>query len=130
MRPRGSWSMIAKLAKVRARLVSGLSSGTTRVRTTFSRVGTSEVTETLIATWCFEYLRLRKVGGFNAIEMVAISALMLAFRTIISEASRRKYGGKGKSIVVSDRYSQMGDASRQRDLFGAERQRARVVRRT
>ena len=75
----------------------------TQVVTTCSRLKTSEVAEALIATWCVEFLRVRKIGGLNVVQIVTISVLMLGVKTIITEASRRRYGGKDKSTVVSNR---------------------------
>ena len=99
--------MHAKLVEVGAKLASRLSSGGTTVRTTFSRLKSSEVAEALIATWCIEFLRMRRMGGFNVVELVVISILMIGVRTIITEASRRKSSGHQGTMVMSNRYSQM-----------------------
>ena len=50
----------------------------------------SEVAEALIATWCIEFLRVRKVGGFHVVEIIVISALMIGVKAIVVEASKRK----------------------------------------
>ena len=97
--------MHAKLVGAIAKLVSKLSSGGTLVKTTFSHLKSNEVAEALIATWCIEFLRMRKFGGFNVIQLVAISLLMLGVRTIITEARRRKNGGHTRTVVVSNGYS-------------------------
>ena len=99
--------MLVQIAKVSSILGSKLSSVATQAGTTFSRLKKSDVAEALIATWCVEFLRVRKVGGFNVVEIVIISVLMLGVKTIIMEASRRRYSGKGRTFVMSNRTSQM-----------------------
>jgi hypothetical protein len=100
-------SMFAKAAEAATKLGSKLTKLPTRASTMFARVKKSEVAEALIATWCIEFLRVRKVGGFNVVEIVVISALMLGVKTIVMEASKRKYSGKARSVVVSRGPAQM-----------------------
>jgi len=99
--------MLAQIVKVSSNLGSKLSSVATQAGTTFSRLKKSDIAEALIATWCVEFLRVRKIGGFNVVEIIVISVLMLGVKTIIMEASRRRYSGKGKSFVMSNRTTQM-----------------------
>ena len=104
---------------------SGLSSTFTRVRTTLSQLSKSEVAEALIATWC---VRVRKVGGFNIVEVVVISALMLGVKTVIQEAGRRRGSEGPKSLVMSNRYTQMGQMGTNRNSSHTDR-RVRQSRR-
>lgn len=66
----------------------------------FSKINKSEVAEALIATWCIEFLRVRKIGGFNVIEIVVISAVMLGVKAMVIEASRRRYSDKERTFVM------------------------------
>lgn len=93
--------MHARLAGAIPTMGSKFSSSFSRARIMFSRLKKSEVAEALIATWCIEFLRVRKIGGFNVVEIVVISALMLGVKTIITEASRRRYSDQGKRFVMS-----------------------------
>ena len=97
----------AGVVGARSILGSKLKSLGTRASTTFAHVRKSEVAEALIATWCIEFLRVRKIGGLNVVQIVTISILMLGVKTIITEASRRRYGGKDKTLVMSNRYTSM-----------------------
>lgn len=75
----------------------------------FSHLKKEEVAETLLATWCVEYLRVRRLGGFHVVEIIAVSILMLGIRAIVTEASkRRNNGNKRRTYVVSTGDSQMG----------------------
>jgi hypothetical protein len=78
---------------------SRLSTASTQVKTTLSHLKSSEVAEALIATWCVEFLRVRRVGGFNVAQIMAISILMLVIKQIILEASRRNGNGETRVIV-------------------------------
>ena len=80
----------------------------TKVKRVLSNLKSSEVAETLVATWCVEYLRLRRLGGFNTVEIMAISLLMLSVKAIVTEASRRRYSDKDRTFVMSRRNPQMG----------------------
>lgn len=101
--------MHAKLVEVGAKLASKLSSLGGTVKTTFTNLRKDEIAEALIATWCVEFLRMRRLGSFNVVEIIVVSVLMLGVRTIINEAARRKHGGTTqKSVVVSDRITQVG----------------------
>lgn len=101
--------MHAKLVEVGAKLASKLSNLGGTVRTTLRGLKKDEIAEALIATWCVEFLRMRRLGSFNVVEIVVISVLMLGVRTIINEAARRRNGGvTKKSVVVSDRITQVG----------------------
>ena len=71
-----------------------------------SNLKSGEVAEALIATWCVEFLRLRRVGGFNVAQIMVISILMLTIKAIIIEASKRK--DNERSVVLSNRNTQMG----------------------
>ena len=73
----------------------------TKVADKLSNLKKSEVAEALIATWCIEFLRVRKIGGFNVVEIVVISALMLGVKTIVVEAGKRKYHGSKREVVMS-----------------------------
>ena len=80
----------------------------------FSRMKKSEVAEALIAAWCVEYLRVRKVSGFNVVEIIAVSALMMGARAVVMEAQRRRTDGEGKTVTVSSRITPVdGVAKRQ-----------------
>ena len=107
---------------------SGLSTSFTRAKTMFAQLSKSEVAEAMIATWCMEFLRVRKVGGFNVVEVIVVSALMLGVKTIIQEAGRRRGHEGSKSFVMSNRYTQMGRMAPYRDPFSADR-RVRRARR-
>jgi hypothetical protein len=96
-------------------LASRLRNLGTRASTTFAYVKKSEVAEALIATWCIEFLRVRKIGGLNVVQIVTISILMLGVKTIITEASRRRHGGKDKSIIMSNRFTSMEPVGNHRD---------------
>lgn len=74
----------------------------------FSRMKKSEVAEALIAAWCVEYLRVRKVSGFNVVEIIAISALMMGARAVVMETQRRRTDGGQNSVVMSNRTTQVG----------------------
>jgi hypothetical protein len=86
-------------AKVVASTGSRLGSVNTRVKTTLSHLKSSEVAEALIATWCIEFLRVRRVGGFHVAQVITISLLMLIIKAIILEAGRRNNGNHKKVIV-------------------------------
>jgi len=49
------------------------------------------------------------MGGFHVGQVVAISLLMLAVRTIINEASMRRDNGRHGSVGVSTQYAQMDE---------------------
>ncbi len=72
-----------------------------RVGKTLTNMKKSEIAEAMIATWCIEFLRVRKVGGFNVVEIVVVSALMMGVKAIIMEASRRR--GNVRSHTMSIR---------------------------
>lgn len=74
----------------------------------FSGLRSEEVAEALIATFCVEFLRVRRLGGFNVVEIVAISALMLSLRAVVLEANRRRFNEKDRTFVVSRRNTQVG----------------------
>ena len=78
-----------------------------RVGTTLTHLRKSEVAEAMIATWCIEFLRVRRLGGFHVVEIVVISALMLGVRTIVKEAGRRRDSGKVRTHTMSVRTTQM-----------------------
>lgn len=69
---------------------SGLAKTVVSVKSAVTNVAKSDVAETMIATWCIEFLRVRKVGGLNVVQVIVISALMLGVKTILKEADRRK----------------------------------------
>ena len=122
--------MLAGIAKVSSNLGSGLSNVITQAGTTFSRMKKSDVAEALIATWCVEFLRVRKVGGFNVVEIVIISCLMLGVKTIIIEASRRRYSGnKNRTYVMSSGPSQMDTMGSEQHAPGASGWRSALDRR-
>ena len=99
--------MFAKIAAVGLNTGSKLLTLLTRAKTTVARMKSSEVAEALIATWCIEFLRMRKIGGFNVVEIIVVSALMLGVKTIITEAGRRNSGDTRRSFVMSDELSSM-----------------------
>lgn len=78
-----------------------------RLSKMLTNITKNEVAEALIATWCIEFLRMRKVGSFNVAEMILISTLILTLRTLITEASRRRYHDKARTYVMSRRTSQL-----------------------
>ena len=86
-----------------------------KLKRVFSNLKSSEVAEALIATWCVEYLRVRRLGGFNVVEIVAISLLMLSVKAIVMEANRRRYSDKDRTFVMSTRRTQMGNVGFRRD---------------
>lgn len=81
----------------------------TKAKRAVSRLKTSEVADALVATWCVEYLRARRLGGFNVVEMMAISLLMLSIKAIVLEANRRHHNGKNRTVVVSSWDTQVGE---------------------
>lgn len=83
-----------------------LSAAKSKAITALRGIKSNEVAEALIATWCVEYLRARRIGGLNVVEIVLISALMLGVKTVVLEASRRRTNAK--AIIVSGRHSRMG----------------------
>lgn len=96
------------MSRIRATFVTALAgtgstlrTASTRVKQTFSHLKSSEVAEALIATWCVEFLRVRRFGGFNVAQIMTISILMLIVKQIILEASRRNGNGEAR-VVVSD----------------------------
>lgn len=80
-----------------------------KLKEVFSNLKSSEVAEALLATWCVEYLRVRRLGGFNVVEITAISLLMLSVKAIITEASRRRYNDKSRTFVMSSRTTPVGE---------------------
>ena len=125
---RGLKNMHARLAKVISSTGSRLSRAVTQAGTTFTRMKKSDVAEAMIATWCIEYLRIRKVGGFNVVEIVVISALMLGVKTIVIEAGRRRYSDKGKRFVMPDENTQVEPVGNHRGSANAHRQPRRNYR--
>jgi hypothetical protein len=91
----------------------------------FSHLKKAEVAEALIATWCIEYLRVRKIGGYHVIEIVVISVLMLGVKTIVSR--RSKEHGKTNSYPMSNGYTYMEPVASNRNSFRA-RNRSRRSR--
>jgi hypothetical protein len=87
-------------ANLAASTGSKLSSVSSQVKTTWSRLSKAEVAEALIATWCIEFLRVRRIGGFNVVQIISVSLLMLIIKQIVFEASRRNAHGK-QSMEVS-----------------------------
>ena len=79
-----------------------------KLKRVLSNLKSSEVAEALIATWCVEYLRVRRLGGFNVVEIVAISLLMLSVKAIVLEANRRRYNDKARTFVMSTGSTRMG----------------------
>lgn len=77
-----------------------------KTKSWFSRLGNAEVAEALIATWCVEFLRVRRLGGFHVVEIVVISALMLGLKAIVAEAGRRR--NSGKTYTLQARTAPMG----------------------
>ncbi len=72
----------------------------TRVSKQLGRMKKSEIAEAMIATWCIEFLRIRKVGGFNVVEIVVVSVLMMGVKAIIMEASRRRSNVRSYTMSV------------------------------
>jgi hypothetical protein len=92
-----------------------------KVRKILSNLKSSEVAEALIATWCVEYLRVRRLGGFNVVEIIAISVLMLSVKAIIMEANRRRYSDKARTFVMSTGTTQMDEMGVHRSPSGSYR---------
>lgn len=99
--------MAVHIAKAGKNLGSGLRSLFTQATTIFSHMKKSEIAEALIAAWCVEFLRTRKVRGLNVVEVIAISTLMMGARAVIMEARRRKNGESEHSVVMSNRFTSM-----------------------
>jgi hypothetical protein len=116
---------LAKLAKAEVSIGSGLSALSTRVKSMFTHVSSSEVAEALIATWCIEFLRVRRLGKFNVVEIMVISVLMLGVKTIITEAGRRRYSEQNRTIVMSNRTTQVDRMGVHRDATGSYKGYAR-----
>lgn len=76
-----------------------------RVGKSLTHMKKSEIAEAMIATWCIEFLRVRRVGGFNVVEIIVVSALMMGVKAIVSEASRRR--GNVRSHTMSIRTTPM-----------------------
>ena len=85
-----------------------LSCAASKATTAVKNLKKSEVAEALIATWCIEFLRVRRAGGFNVVEIIAISALMMGVKAVVTEASKRKYHDTKRAVVVSGRSAQVG----------------------
>lgn len=64
----------------------------TRTKKALSQLSQNDVIEAALATWCIEFLRVRKVGGLNILQIVVVSTLLLGVKTIIVETSGRKKG--------------------------------------
>jgi hypothetical protein len=79
----------------------------TRAAASLAHLKKSEVAEAMIATWCVEFLRVRRFGGFHVVEIVVISVLMLGVKTIVSEASKRKRNATNRSYPMQSRYTQV-----------------------
>ena len=80
-----------------------------KLKKQFAALNKGELAEALIATWCIEFLRVRKAGGFNVVEIVAISALMMGVKAVVMEASKRRYDGKTQKVVMSHRTAPMDE---------------------
>ena len=111
--------MHAQIAGVSQNTGSFLKTLFTQVKTTFSHLKKSEVAEALIATWCIEFLRVRKLGGFHVVEIVLISVLMLGVKTIVTEAGRRKHNVKTRSYPMSSKATYMEPVAVKRNRVGA-----------
>jgi len=81
----------------------------------------NEITEALVAAWCIEFLRLRRVGGFRPVEVITISLLMVVVRHLIQQAGKRGRSAEHGEIVLSDRTTQMGFMGYRRGAHGARR---------
>ncbi len=99
-------SIHARIAGVRANTGSQLKGLAIQAKTTFSRLSNSDVAEAMIATWCVEFLRVRRFGGFHVVEIVVISVLMVGLKYMVTEASRRKRRGD-KSYTMQTGRAQM-----------------------
>lgn len=100
--------------------LSALKAKIRTIPTSLKRLGTADVAEALIAAWAIEFLRLRRVGGFRPVEMIAISLLMVALQALIKQAGRRGQNGH-RQVVVSGGHSQVDTVGYQRDLFESRR---------
>jgi hypothetical protein len=83
----------ARIAKVGVSTGLKLKSLTTQAKTTFSQLSNSDIAEAMIATWCVEFLRVRRFGGFHVVEIMVISVLMVGLKYMVTEASRRRRRG-------------------------------------
>lgn len=84
------------------------------VKAGLRHIKTSDVAEVAIATWCIEYLQIRKYRVFNLPETIAISLLMLMAKAVITEAARRRTSENHqhrntRTVVMSSRRSQVGE---------------------
>lgn len=84
---------------MRERIISNTRSIRTFVYRKLSHIKANEVAESLIASWCIEYLRARRIGGTNVYQILAISVLMLIVKIIVEESKN----GQTRRVVVSDR---------------------------
>lgn len=78
-----------------------------QVKSIFVHLSQSEILETLIATWCVEYLRVRRISGFNTLQVFGLSLLMLGVKAVIIHAGRNNEP-KHREVVVSDWSPQVG----------------------
>lgn len=107
--------MFAKAAEVGRSTGLKLSNMFTRATTTFAPMNKNEVAEVLIATWCVEFLRMRRLGSFNVIEIVVVSALMLGVKVVSSQTGRGRHEGSNRTFIMSDELAPMefmGNGSR------------------
>jgi len=75
----------------------------------------AEVAEALIATWCIEFLRIRKFGGFHVVEILVISVLMMGVKTVIFNRARRHHNAKHRSYPMQNGDTQLQRVGRYRN---------------
>lgn len=96
----------ARIARVAASTESSFKDLFIRAKTTFTHLKSSDLAEAMIATWCIEFLRVRRFGGFHVVEIIVISVLMVGLKYMVTEASRRRRRGH-KSYEMQTGFAQM-----------------------
>lgn len=98
--------MKAQLAKAGQGLGLRLANAFTVVKTAAIKVNKSELAEVIIATWCVEFLRTRRLTGLPVAAIVGISALTVMIKLVAVGTSRGRDGDE--TFVVSDWHASMG----------------------
>lgn len=50
---------------------------------------------------------MRRLGSFNVVEIIVVSALMLGIKVINADSGRRRHEGSNKTFVMSDELAPM-----------------------
>lgn len=94
-------------------VLANLRSAKTVLLRHLSHLKSSEVAEALVAAWCMEYLKARRLGGFNIYQIMTISVLMLIVKSIIEH--KKDANEDENSVIVSDRITPMDPMGRVHD---------------